>query len=60
MDCSLPGFSVLGIFQARTLESFRPPGDLPNPGIELASAALAGRFFTTEPLGIPMIEVCLT
>ena len=31
-----------------------PPRDLPNPGIEpmsLASSALAGRFFTTEPLG---------
>ena len=26
-----------------------PPGDLPNPGI-LASPALAGRFFTTEPV----------
>ena len=24
-------------------------GDLPNPGIELESPALAGRFFTTEP-----------
>ena len=28
---------------------FPPPGDLPNPGIEPASPALAGRFFTTEP-----------
>ena len=30
----------------------RPPGDLPNPGIEptsLTSLALAGRFFTTSP-----------
>ena len=25
-----------------------PPGDLPNPGTEHASPALAGRFFTTE------------
>jgi len=25
------------------------PGDLPNPGIKLASPALAGGFFTTEP-----------
>ena len=33
--------------------SFPPPRDLPNPGIKprsLASPALAGRFFTTEPL----------
>ena len=28
-----------------------PPGDLPNPGIELESLALAGGFFTTEPRG---------
>ena len=25
------------------------PGDLPDPGIEPESTALAGRFFTTEP-----------
>ena len=25
------------------------PGDLPEPGIEPVSPALAGRFFTTEP-----------
>ena len=34
-----------------------PPGDLPDPGIKpmsLVSPALAGRFFTTEPLGIPL------
>ena len=28
---------------------FPPPGELPNPGMELGSLALAGRFFTTEP-----------
>ena len=28
---------------------FPSPGDLPNPGIEPASPALAGRFFTAEP-----------
>ena len=35
---------------------FPSPGDLPHPGIEprsLASAALAGRFFTTAPPGKP-------
>ena len=35
---------------------FPPPGDLPDPGIEptsSASLALAGGFFTTEPLGKP-------
>ena len=33
-----------------------PPGDLPNPGIKPTSPvapALAGRFFTTEPMGSP-------
>ena len=29
------------------------PGDLPNPGIEPASPASAGRFFPTEPPGEP-------
>jgi len=29
---------------------FPPPGDLPNPGIKSTSLALAGRFFTTEPM----------
>ena len=29
---------------------FPPPGDLPDPVIEPASPALAGRFFTSEPL----------
>ena len=38
---------------------FPSPGDLPNPGIELASACIsciAGRFFTGEPLGKPPQE----
>ena len=33
---------------------FPSPGDLPRPGIESVSAALAGGFFTTEPPGMPM------
>ena len=47
MDCSLPGFSVHGIFQARVLEwvviSFSR--DLPDPGIESRSPALQADFF---------------
>ena len=31
--------------------SFLSPGDLPTPGIEPVSPALAGRFFTSEPPG---------
>ena len=30
---------------------FLPPRDLPDPGIEPTSPALAGSFFTTEPQG---------
>ena len=30
--------------------SFPSPGDLPDPGIKPTSPALAGRFFTSEPL----------
>ena len=54
VDCSPPGSSVHGILQARKLGSgwpCPPPGDLPDPGIELASLkspALAGGFFTTS------------
>ena len=52
MDCSLPGSSVHGIFQARVLEwvaiSFSE-GVFPGPGIEPASPALAGGFFTPDP-----------
>ena len=54
MNCSQTGSPVHGILQARILEwilPFPPPKDLPNPGIELTSRALAGRFFLTEPPG---------
>ena len=34
---------------------FPSPGDLPNPGIEPVSPALAGGFFTTEPLEKPKL-----
>ena len=30
---------------------YPPPGDLPNPGTEPASPALAGGFFASEPTG---------
>ena len=33
------------------------PGDLPNPGIEPESPALAGGFFTTEPPGKPNVSL---
>ena len=53
MDCSLSGFPVHGILQARISErvTIPPPGDLPNPGIKsmpLTSPELAGMFFATD------------
>ena len=35
---------------------FSSPEDLPNPGIETSSPALAGGFFTSEPPGKPLKE----
>jgi len=53
MDCSPPGSSVHGIFQATILEwvAIPTPGHLADPVIEPTSPALAGGFFNTEPLG---------
>ena len=51
MDCSLPGSSVCGIFQARILEWSSSSGDLLDPGIKpdlLCLPVLAIRFFTTS------------
>ena len=49
IGCGPPGSSVHGILQARIMEwiglPFPPSGDLPDPEIELASPALAERFF---------------
>ena len=53
MDCSPPGPSVHGIFQARILEWVAMPSSIPNPGFKPASPTLAGGFFTTEPPGKP-------
>ena len=36
---------------------FPSPGDIPDPGIEPTSPALAGRFFTTEPPEKPYLVV---
>ena len=50
MFYSLPGSSVHGILQARTLEwaAFPSPGDLPHPGVQCESSTLAGGFFITS------------
>jgi len=55
MDWSLPGSSVHGMSQARILAwsglPFLSPGDLPDPGIEPVSPALAGRFLLLSHQG---------
>ena len=38
---------------------FHLPGDLSDPGMEPASPALAGGFFTTEPPGSPFMKYSL-
>ena len=50
MSASLPGSSVRGISQQEYWSGlpFSPPGDLPDPGIQPKSPALADGFFTTS------------
>ena len=56
MDCSLPGFSVNGILQARTVEwvACHPLEDFPKPGIEPRSPASQADSLPSEPRGKPM------
>ena len=62
MDCSLPGSSVHGIFQARTLEwvAFPLSGDLPDLGLELESPVgptlAGGVFYPRATLGTPYVD----
>ena len=59
MDCSLPGSSVHGIFQARVLEwvAISSPEDLPNPGIEPGSPSLEVDALTSNPQGSPEMKM---
>ena len=58
MDCSPPGSSVHGIYQARILEwvAISSPKGSPQPRdwTSPMAPALAGRFFTIEPPGKPL------
>ena len=56
MDCSPPGSSVHGIFQARILEwvPFPSPGDPPDPGIEPTSPVCLLHWQTGLPLAPPL------
>ena len=56
VDCSPPGSSVRGVSRQEYCKMlpFPPPGDLPNPGIELTSltsSELTGKVFTLVPPG---------
>ena len=55
MDCSSPDFSVHGTSQGRALGwvAIYSSRDLPDPGIEPESPALAVRFLTTASPGKP-------
>ena len=57
IDCSPPGSSVHGIITARILEwvAISSSRDLPDPGIEPMSPALAGGLLATEPSGKPYV-----
>ena len=61
MDCSSQAPLFMGFLRQEYWNGlpFPSPGDLPNPGIKLTSPALAGTFFTTEPLGKPWKRVGL-
>ena len=58
MDGSPIGSAFLGFPQKEYWSGlpFPSPRDLPNPGIEPMSPALAGRFFTAEPQGKPSLD----
>ena len=56
MDCSLPGSSVHGIFQARVLE-WVSISDIPNAGIEPGSPALQTDGLPSEPGRKPSIPL---
>ena len=56
MDCSPPGFSVMGFSRQGYWSGFPSfsPGDLPHPGIEQKSPALQANSLSSEPPGKSM------
>ena len=56
MDCSLPGFSVHGIFQYQRGLPFPSPGDLPDPGIESRYPTLRADALPSELSGKPLFH----
>ena len=56
VDCGPPAPPSMGFSRQESWSGLPcpSPGDLPDPGIKLASPALAGGFFTAEPPGKPL------
>ena len=64
MDCSLPGFSVYGILQARILEWVSMPSSKVSSQLRdwthvSCVFCITGGFLTAEPPGKPHIYVCV-
>ena len=61
MDCSLPDPLSMGFSRQEYWSGLPcpPPRNLPDPGIEPKSPALAGRFFTTVPPEKPWSVSCI-
>ena len=59
MDCNPPGSSAMGFPRQEYCRGlpFHSPGDLPDPGIEPMSPALADRFVTAEPPGCVCVYI---
>ena len=57
MDCSPPGSSIHGILQARLLKWVSMPSSrgTSQPRDQIWVSCIAGKFFTTEPLGKPLL-----
>ena len=55
MDCSLPGSSIHGILQTRILEwvAISSCRGSSQPRDQIHVSCIAGKFFTTEPVGKP-------
>ena len=59
MDCSMPGPSLHGFLQAGILEWVALPCSKGSsrPRARTQVSPIAGRFFTTQPLGSPLLKI---
>ena len=63
LDCSPPASSVHGVFQARIIEWVvifcRPPGDLPDPGVEPIYVSCVGRQILYHERHLGRLDLCI-